>query len=173
VAQQLLGIASDRKWIRSAHAQLSDMFPNLPQQSGWGQRVRQATGLLSAVITELARDSPSWAQTTALLDSTPVPCGKSRETMKRSELTGHAGYGYCASHSRYFRGFRLPLLCTPDGMPIIWGLANPKIGEREVTEELFRQDKHLIRPGHLIVADIWHNWLIGAPTKRSLIAYDH
>ena len=75
VAQQLLGIASDRKWIRSAHAQLSDMFPNLPQQSGWGQRVRQATGLLSAVITELARDSPSWAQTTALLDSTRFPAG--------------------------------------------------------------------------------------------------
>jgi hypothetical protein len=22
-------------------------------------------------------------------------------------------------------------------------------------------------------ARIWHNWLIGAPNKRSLIAYDH
>ncbi|GAB3696145.1 hypothetical protein GCM10028793_19010 [Nocardiopsis oceani] len=22
-------------------------------------------------------------------------------------------------------------------------------------------------------AAIWHNWLIGAPVKRSLIAYDH
>jgi hypothetical protein len=22
-------------------------------------------------------------------------------------------------------------------------------------------------------AAIWHNWLIGAPRKRSLIAYDH
>ena len=29
-------------------------------------------------------------------------------------------------------------------MPIIWGLANPKIGEREVAEELFRHDRHLI-----------------------------
>ncbi|MCY7280318.1 MAG: IS982 family transposase, partial [Sphingomonas bacterium] len=48
VAQQMLGIASDRKWIRYAHAHLKGMFPNLPQQSGWGKRVRQATGLLSA-----------------------------------------------------------------------------------------------------------------------------
>ena len=153
VAQQLLGIASDRKWIRYARTHLLDMFPSLPQQSGWGKRVRQSTGLLSAVITELARDTPSWADGTRLLDSTSVPCGKSRETVKRSDLAGHAGYGYCASHSRYFWGFRLYLLCAPDGMPIVWGLANPKIGEREVTEALFRHDQHLIRPGQVIVAD--------------------
>ena len=121
VAQHLLGIASDRKWIRHAHAHLKTMFPNLPQQSGWGKRVRQATGLLSAVITELARDTPSWAEITRLIDSTPVPCGKSRQTVKRSDLAGHADYGYCASHSRYFWGFRLYLICTPDGMLIVRG----------------------------------------------------
>jgi hypothetical protein len=215
--------------------------------------VRQATGLLSAVITELARDTPSWGEITRLIDSTPLPCGKSRETVKRSDLAGHAGYGYCASHSRYFWGFRLYLVCTPDGMPIVWGLANPKIGEREAAETMLRHDKHLIRPGQIIIGDkgfagkefeafitgeleatlvrpdrrdekprfgklggirqwvesvfdtmkgqltledhggrtipgvysriagrllalaagIWHNWLIGAPHKRSLIAYDH
>ena len=42
-----------------------------------------------------------------------------------------AGYGYCASHSRFFWGLRLYLVCTPSGMPIL-GLANPKPGEREV-----------------------------------------
>lgn len=253
VAQHLLGIASDREWIRYAHTHLISMFPTLPQQSGWGKRVRQATGLLSAVITELARDTPSWGEITRLIDSTPVPCGKSRETVKRSDLAGHAGYGYCASHSRYFWGFRLYLICTPDGMPVVWGLANPKIGEREAAETMLRHDKHLIRPGQVIVGDkgfagkafeafitdeleaqlirpdrknenprfgklggirqwvesvfdtmkgqltledhggrtipgvysrvagrllalaagIWHNWLIGAHHKRSLIAYDY
>lgn len=76
VAQQMLGIASDRKWIRSAHTHLKGMFPNLTQQSGWGMRVRQATGVLSAVITELARDTPSWGEITRLIDSTPIPCGR-------------------------------------------------------------------------------------------------
>lgn len=253
VAQHLLGIASDRKWIRHARKHLIGMFPNLPGQSGWGKRVRQATGLISAVITELARDTPTFTEVTRLIDSTPVPCAASRETVKRSDLAGHAGYGYCASHSRFFWGFRLYLLCTPEGMPIIWGLANPKIGEREVTEALLRHDRDLIEPGQVIVGDkgfagakfetfvtdelgahlirpdrkdekprfgklggirqwvesvfdtlkgqltleqhggrtlagvysrvaarllalaagIWHNWLIDAPAKRSLIAYDH
>ena len=153
VAQHLLGIASDRKWIRYAHAHLKGMFPNLPGQSGWGKRVRQSTGLLSAVITELARDTPSWGEITRLVDSTPLPCGKSRETVKRSDLAGHADYGYCASHSRYFWGFRLYLICTPDGMPVIWGLASPKIGEREATQAMLDHDRHLIQPGQVIIGD--------------------
>jgi hypothetical protein len=153
VAQHLLGIASDRKWIRYARTHLIGMFPHLPGQSGWGKRVRQSTGLLSAVITELARDTPSWNEMTRLIDATPVPCGKSRETVKRSDLAGHADYGYCASHSRYFWGFRLYLVCTPDGMPVIWGLANPKIGEREAAQAMLDHDRHLIRPGQIIIAD--------------------
>jgi hypothetical protein len=98
IAQHLLGIASEREWIRHAHAQLAEIFPDLPHQSGWGPRMRQATGLLSAVITELARDAPSWGEITRLIDSTPLPCGKSRETVKHSDLAGHAGYRYCASN---------------------------------------------------------------------------
>ena len=65
VSQYPLGIAShrlashccamQRKRIRYAHTQLLGMFPNLPQPSGWSKRVRQATGLLSAVFIERAR----------------------------------------------------------------------------------------------------------------------
>ena len=83
------------------------------------------------MIIELARDTPSWGgEITRLIDSTPRPCRKSRETVKRSDLARHADYGYCASDSRYFGGFRLCLIRTPHGMSVVWGLANPKIGER-------------------------------------------
>ncbi len=56
-----------------------------------------------------------------LIDSTPVECARSRETVKRegaSSLGGAiadaADYGYCASHSRYFWGMRLHTLMAPD-----------------------------------------------------------
>jgi hypothetical protein len=255
VAQQLLEVASERRWIRYARAHLVGMFPHLPGQSGFSKRLRAAGPLLSAVITELARDTPSWAEHLRLLDSTPLPCAASRETVKRSDLAGDAGYGYCASHSRFFWGFRLYLITTPEGMPVLWGLANPKLGEREVTQALLEgdTDHQLIRAGDVILGDkgfagaefeaflrdelgvhlvrpdrkdeparfgklarvrqwiesvfdtakgqltlehhggrilagvyarvaarllalaaaIWHNWRIGAPVKRSLIAYDH
>ena len=36
---------------------------------------------------------PVLARPVRLIDATPVPCGASRETVKRSELAGWAGYG--------------------------------------------------------------------------------
>jgi hypothetical protein len=152
-AQQLLGIASERRWIRYARKNLAGLFPRLPGQSGYGKRLRSLGGLQAAVITELARDIPSWRDGLRLLDSTPLPCAASRETVKRSELDGYAGYGYCASHSRFFWGFRLYLVTTAEGMPIVWGLANPKIGEREVTQALLHHDHHLVATGQLILGD--------------------
>jgi hypothetical protein len=47
-----------------------------------------------------------------------VPCAVSRETVKRSEIAGSGGYGFCAAHTRYYRGFKLYLLSAPDGMPV-------------------------------------------------------
>ncbi|SCD28760.1 hypothetical protein GA0115242_100714 [Streptomyces sp. SolWspMP-5a-2] len=67
----------------------------------------------------MAVDTDFWFDNHWITDSTPVECGRSRSTVKRSEMAGWAGYGYCASHSRFFWGLRLFLLCTPTGMPIL------------------------------------------------------
>jgi hypothetical protein len=112
VAQQLLGVASERRWIRFARSRLAGLFPYLPAQSGYDKRLRSLGGLLAAVITELARDTPSWQDDLRMLDSTPLPCAASRETVRRSDLAGHAGYGYCASHFRFLWRFRLYLITT-------------------------------------------------------------
>ena len=88
-----------------------------------------------------------------MTDATAVPCAASRQTVKRSDLVGDAGYGYCASHSRFYWGFKLYLVCTGDGMPIMWCLANPKIGEREVVAALLEHNHHLIRTGQILLAD--------------------
>lgn len=105
------------------------------------------------MIEALARQVPTWDDDLRLIDSTPVPCAASRETVKRSELAGHAGYGYCRSHSRFFWGLRLYLVTTADGMPVTWCPANPKLGEREVMTVLLARDHHLIRAGQVILAD--------------------
>jgi hypothetical protein len=85
-----------------------------------------------------------------LLDSTPVPCGQSRETARRSELAGSAAYGYCRSHSRYFWGFRLYLLCASDGMPIAFELAPANAPERQVAAEMLER---VALEGYTVIAD--------------------
>lgn len=154
VAQHLLhGDCSETRWIRYARTHLKDIFPHIPQQSGYNKRIRATAPLISHTLTVLAKDIPTWSDVLRLLDSTPVPCGQSRETAKRSDLAGQAGYGYCASHSRFFWGFRLYLVCTPEGMPVVWGLANPKIGEREAITAMLDASSDLVADGQAILAD--------------------
>ena len=130
VAQVLLGFDNEHRWIRFAYCRLGHLFRYLPKQPNYNKRLRAAAPLLARAITHLARVSPSWCDDLRLIDATPVPCGTSRETMHRSDLAGHAGYGYCAAHSRFYWGLKLYLLAAADGMPIAWCLADPKIGER-------------------------------------------
>jgi hypothetical protein len=252
IAQVLLGGGSERRWLRLAGQRLGHLFPYLPTASAYNRRLRRAGPLVALALQDLAAHTPSWADQLRLVDSTPVPCAASRETVHRSALAGHAGYGYCKSHHRYFWGFRLSVLAAPDGLPVAWCLATPKLGEREVVAALLDHERIRLRPGLLVLADkgfagrdfeqlvagygaalarpdradephrfgslgrwrqwiestfntlkdqlglehhqgrtlagvyvrvaqrllalaaaIWWNWEIGAPDKRSLIAYDH
>ena len=86
-------------------------------------------------------------------DSTPVECGRSRETAQRSDLAGWAEYGYCASHSRYFWGLRLHLLCTLHGLPVAFALTGAKADEREVLLGILDADPALTadRPGQTLI----------------------
>jgi hypothetical protein len=202
----------------------------------------------------VATQTPGSAERLRLLDGTPVGCGQSRVTAKRSDLFGYAGYGYEPSHSRWYWGVKLLLVCTAEGTITGFGLANPKlVGEREAVRQLlaaqpanrpsagsavvtdkglagadtqaFLADLELlmVRPARTdesqprpfpnwlrqrveaiiwtlkhqlglehhgarvpaglwarvvqrllaLNAAIWHNWRVGTPVKRSLIAYDH
>ena len=256
VLGSLLGFASEARWVRYARAHLGHLFPYLPGQSGYNKRLRRLGGLLDALIGHLAADTTVFTDTVLVVDSTPVECARSRETVHRSALAGWAEYGYCASHSRYFWGLRLHLLCTLHGLPVGFAVSGAKADERQVllgildadprltadrSAQTVIADRHyygrqfeatlsghgltLLRParageaprpgaplfrplrqviesindtfkgqldlehhgGHTplgvwvrilqrilaLTAAIWHNDHIGAPTPRSLIAYDH
>jgi hypothetical protein len=256
VAQVLLRFDDERHWLRAAPKLIGHLFPRLLRQSEYNDRVKAAAALMEAALRWLADRTPATAGLLRLMDATPVPCGQSVITARRSGLFGYAGYGYCPSHSRWYWGAKLMLICTCEGTVTGFGLANPKLyGERdqarlllkdrpanrpapgtalvtgkglagEDTEEFFaspglelalirpaRKDETTPRPfpnwlrqrveaiiwtlknqlslerhGGRVPAGlwarvvqrllalntaIWFNWQIGAPVKRSLIAYDH
>jgi hypothetical protein len=153
VAQVLLGCWSERRWLRMANRRLGHLFPYLPTPSAYNRRLRRAAPLIALAIRDLALHTPSWCDQLRLVDSTPLPCAASRETVKRSALAGHAGYGYCKSHHRYFWGFRLYALVAADGLPVAWCLASPNRGEREVLAELLEAERSWLRPGLVLVGD--------------------
>ncbi len=150
VAQVLFDCPNERRFLRCAKRRLGHLFPYIPGQSGFNKRLRALAPQLLEAITLLAQLSPSFCDRLRLLDSTPVPCAASRETVRRSALAGHGGYGYCRSHSRWFWGFRLYLLCSPDGLPVGFELAPANAPERVVAAELLER---VLNHGEIVIAD--------------------
>lgn len=131
-----MGIPSDRRFLAVAHKRLGDLFPELPKQPGFHKRRARLAETIEWLIGVFASQSPGFHDDLLLIDSTPVECARSVETARRSALADAADYGRCASHSRFFWGFRLHCLFAPDGTPRAFTLASPKRDEREVGIEL-------------------------------------
>jgi hypothetical protein len=136
VAQAMMGMPSDRRFLKVASKLLRHLFPEIPSQSAYFERRRRLADTLEWLMGVFASQSPGFSDDLLLIDSTPVECARSRETVKRSALADAADYGWCASHSRYFWGFRLHAIFAADGTPRALTLASPKRDEREVGLEL-------------------------------------
>src|SRR6204780_5882938 len=84
VAQAIMGIPSDRRFLAVATKRLGHLFPQLPQQSGYFKRRRRLAESLEWLMGIFASQSPGYADDLLLIDSTPVECARSRETIKRA-----------------------------------------------------------------------------------------
>jgi DDE family transposase len=155
VMSALLGFRSERRWLRYASTHLAGLFPRQIGQSGYNKRLRKMIFLLMTVIRRLGMDTSLWSDDVWIVDSTPVQCGCSRETVTRSDVAGWAQYGCCASHSRYFWGLRLHLVCTLHGLPVMFAVAGAKADEREVLLSMLEIDAALVngRPGQTVIGD--------------------
>ena len=136
VLQALTGHTSEARWLRFAGRRLRHLFPYLLAQPGYNKRLRRLAGTIGWLIRKLAQDTSVFTDDVWVVDSTPIECARSRETVKRSDLAGFAEYGYCASHSRFFWGLRLHLVATLHGLPIGFALTGAKADEREVLTQI-------------------------------------
>ena len=152
VLQALLGFDSEARFIRYATAHLHPWFLFVPQRPGYNKRLRRSGELMKHMIGALARDCPSFHDDVRVVDSTPVECGRSRETQRRSDLAGWAAYGYCASHSRWFWGLRLHLITTPSGLPVAYALTGAKADERDTCLDMITH-AGIARRGLTLIAD--------------------
>jgi Transposase DDE domain len=158
VAQAMMGIPSDPRFLAVAAKRLGHLFPQLPERSAFHKRRLRLSGVIEGLIAEFAKHSPGFFDDLLLVDSTPVECARSVETTRRSQLADAADYGYCASHSRFFWGFRLHALFALDGTPRALALTSPKIDEREVCLAMVARCER--QPGQMLI-------LIGDKNFRS------
>jgi hypothetical protein len=132
--------------------------------------------VIEGLISEFARHSPGFYDELLLVDSTPVECARSRETVKRGgassltdALANAADYGYCASHSRFFWGFRPHALFALDGTPRALALTSPKVDEKLVCVQMVARCER--QPGQMLIL-IGDKNFRGAQFEAELAALD-
>lgn len=141
VAQMLLQAPSERRFLCIAHWRLRHLFPYLPSQSRYNERCRRLVPKLTLLWKAIASETLGAGDEFRLLDTTPVPCGQSIQTTRTSELAPWAGFGYCPAHSRRYWGFKLVLLCAPDGTIVDFDLVAANTPEREAALALLQANE--------------------------------
>lgn len=147
----LVGINTERRFLRYARKHLTGMFPYIPGQSGYNKRLRALAGTIGWLVTALATNHQRLHRRRAPGRLHPIECACSRPTVMRSDLADWAGYGYCALHLRFFWGLRLHLVCTVHGLPVAWAVTSPSQDEREVLRS--RLERLAPTSAHTIIAD--------------------
>lgn len=89
----ILGFNDEARWVRHIRAQWRHLFPYLPHQSGYNKRVRRLGLVRAALIEHLAAETSVAVDDVLVVDSIPVECARSRETVKRSDLAGGPNTG--------------------------------------------------------------------------------
>ena len=150
VAQMLLGQPSDRRFLALARWRLGHLFPRLPSQSRYNERCRALAPKLVTLWRAIACELPGFHDAICLIDTTPLPCGQSVQTVNRSELAPWCGFGYSAAHSRFYWGMKLVLVCGPDGCVRDFDLVPANAPEREATLNLLARQPIA---GQLVICD--------------------
>jgi hypothetical protein len=157
------------------YVRTDDLLKSCPARAPWRPPAGITPGLSDAELLTLA-----------VMQALPGPPARLAGCGMPASRCGDCS-PICASHSRYFWGLRLHLLCTLHGLPVGFALAGAKADDR-VGQRHRRRPARLERHGGhtpagvitrvlqrilALTVAIWHNDHTGQPVMRSLIAYDY
>ncbi len=173
IIRYLLGMNSERSFLRYLINNHSTIFTQLPEQSWFNRKCRKLMGVTQVVQKQLVMSHLQ--DTLRIIDSTPVPVvkryrGAGSMCFPRGKQTN---YGYCASKQEYYYGVKLSLVMTEEGVITDLGIhtantadinvAKSVLATMNVTNLTLIGDKgyydgelrtHLDnRSGHLVVPD--------------------
>ena len=135
---ELIGKDSENAGYKMIKAELSDLFPNLPERSRFNRRRRNlyhASEKLRRILIKFLPDDDLF-----IVDSFPMPicdfkrAPASTSPLKCADATGTlATYGKCATKGLgTFFGFRGNIITTHYGLPVDFAIATADTDDRQV-----------------------------------------
>lgn len=134
LAQDLIPYPGETQFVAFMRANYRTLFPRLIDQSQFNRRARSLRWLVEqlrqAWVVRLGVVQPQ----RLLVDTKPVPVMGYTRSKRHSDFAGSAAYGYCAARQLHYFGYKLVMLTTLDGIPLLYALVPANWDERDAAE---------------------------------------
>lgn len=134
LAEDFIPYPGEQQFVGYIRANYRALFPKMVDQSQFNRRARG----LRLVVEALRRD---WLVELGiehaehfLLDTKPIPVIGYKRSKARSDFAGSAAYGYCAGRKLHYFGYKLVMVTTLDGLPVLYELVPANVEERQAAE---------------------------------------
>ena len=134
VAEDYIPYPGEAQYLGYIRANHLALFPRLIDQSQFNRRARQLRYLVEAMRQDWLIDLGVDKTGTFLMDTKPVPVVGYKRSKRRSDFRGSADYGYCASRKLHYFGYKLVMITTLEGLPVVYDLVPANTDERQAIE---------------------------------------
>lgn len=134
LAHDFIPYPAEAQYVEYIRANYLSLFPKLVDQSQFNRRAR-ALRLLVEHLRRFWIVQKGWhLQNEYLLDTKPVPVVGYKRWKGHSDFAGNADYGRCASRNLKYFGYKLVVVSTLHGIPVVYDLMPANLDERLAAE---------------------------------------
>ncbi len=144
---EYLPFSSESQYLGYMRANHSDLFPDLLSQSQYNRRARGLYYLAERMRRDWLIDLGIEQVERFLIDTKPVPVLSYKRSKRRSDFLGSADYGYCASRKLRYFGYKLMMVTTLNGLPVVYDLVAANTDERLAAETVIDYLKNTVLIG--------------------------
>ncbi len=141
IAQDFIPYPGETQYVGYIRANYRAEVPKLVDQSQYNRRARNLRYLVELLRREwlglLGVKDPKQL----LVDTKPIPVLGYKRSKAHSEFAGSAAYGHCAARNLDYFGYKLIMLTTLDGLPVVYDLVSANTDEREAAEVVLQRVK--------------------------------
>lgn len=136
LAQDFIPYPSETQYIEFIRANYLELFPKLVDQSQFNRRARALRLLVEHLRRSWVIQRCGHLRSNYLLDTKPVPVVGYKRHKRCSDFAGSANYGHCASRKMDYFGYKLVMISTVEGLPIVYELVPANLDERLAAESV-------------------------------------
>jgi hypothetical protein len=139
IAQDYIPYPGETQFVAYIRANHLDLFPKLVDQSQFNRRSRYLGGLVERMRQDWLQRLAVHPPQSLLLDTKPIPVMGYKRSKRHSDFAGSAGYGRCVARNLNYFGYKLVMLTTLDGVPVIYDLVAANCEERAAAEVVLQR----------------------------------